>query len=119
MNKLLVLSIAICAFIFTGCSQRMASFSVASTANMTIPNAKKGAYVEGKDCVVIILGIPIGNLQDRISNAISLALEDAHEKGEPDEGLMNVSIHVQNHGIGLFGKNCVVAKGQAFSVKNK
>ena len=113
----LVASLALSSLIFVGCAQNIARFSVASTSNIPIANSTKGEYVTGKECVNVILGIPLGNLQNRVSGAVAKALEEAQKKGQPADALINVDISVSFWSAIIYAQNCVTAKGQAIGVK--
>ena len=113
----LVASAALAAFVFAGCSQNLARFSVASTGNIPIPNAEKGEYVTGKDCINYIFGFPLGNELNRVSGAVAKALEAAQKKGQPADALTNIDISASYWSILVYGRDCITAKGQAIGVK--
>ena len=48
MKKSLVFGLIAAGLFFTGCSQNLARFSVASTGNLPMQNVEKGDYVKGK-----------------------------------------------------------------------
>lgn len=114
----LVASVIFGAFVLAGCSQNLARFSVATTSNVPIANSTKGNYVESKaECITVFLGIPIGNMTNRISGAVASALEEAHKKGQPADALINVDVTHTYWSALLVGRDCVTAKGQAIGVK--
>lgn len=119
MNKSLFFVLITSIFIFAGCSQNLAHFSMASTGNLPITNLEKGNYVTGQECITFILGIPIGNFQNRVSVAVSNALENASKAGFHADALTNVDISVSAWSILLFGQNCVTAKGLPVVIKNE
>ena len=88
------------AFFISGCSQNIAKFSVATTGNMNMPsNLQKGTTVEGKDCITRVFGIPFGNRNNRVSNAVGKALDMATKKGQPNDALVNVDIRSSSWNI--------------------
>ena len=113
----LVASAALAAFVFAGCSQNIARFSVASTGNIPIANATKGDYVTGEDCIHNIFGISLGNEENRVSGAVAKALEAAQKKGQPADALTNIDISASYWSILVYGRDCITAKGQAIGVK--
>ena len=113
----LVASAVLAAFVFAGCSQNLARFSVASTGNIPIANATKGEYVTGKECINYLFGFPLGNEQNRVSGAVAKALEVAQKKGQPADALTNVDVSSSFWHIIVYGRDCVTAKGQAVGVK--
>lgn len=114
----LVASVVLGAFVFAGCSANLARFSVATTGNMPIANATKGNYVESEaECITMFLGIPIGNVANRVSGAVANALEEAHKKGQPADAVTNVDISSSYWSILIVGRDCITAKGQAIGVK--
>ena len=60
-NKLFMSAVAVVALLSTGCSQRIADFTLASTKNVDLNNGDfvKGKRVTGEDTKIIIL-FPIG-----------------------------------------------------------
>ena len=101
------------AFFISGCSQNIAKFSVATTGNMNMPsNLQKGTTVEGKDCITRVFGIPFGNRNNRVSNAVGKALEMATKKGQPNDALVNVDNRSSSWNIIIFVRQCIIAKGQ-------
>lgn len=114
----LVASVVLGAFVFAGCSANLARFSVATTSNVPIANATKGNYVESEaECITVFLGIPIGNVANRVSGAVANALEVAHKKGQPADALINVDVTHTFWTAILVGRDCITAKGQAIGVK--
>lgn len=102
----------------TGCSQNMAKFSAVSTGNVSFSkDTQKGEYVEGKDCIHLVFGIPFGNSNNRISGAVAKALEKAVKKEQPADALVNVDIRASYWNIIIYGRNCIIAKGQAIGIK--
>lgn len=104
------------ALFFIGCTESVGLFSVASTSNISMKNAEKGDFVTGKDCILVFLGLPLGNTQNRYSLATANALEESHKKGGPSDALINVSMSESLYGF-LIWQHCVIVKGQAISVK--
>lgn len=102
--------------VFYGCSHSLARFSVATTSNLPLTDVKKGENIEGKDCLYYFLGIPLGNTQNRISNAVGDALDKAHEAGQPADALVNVHIKTSGWSIILFSGDCVYAAGQPIAI---
>lgn len=108
----------IAAVLMSGCSQNLAKFSVASTGNVPLASSsEKGEYVQGKACISKVFGISFGNKQNRISEAVAKALEVAAKKNQPADALVNVDIRASNWSLLFFGKNCIIAKGQAVGIK--
>ncbi len=102
----------------TGCSQNMAKFSAVSTGNVSFSkDAQKGEYVEGKDCIHSVFGKTFGNTRNRVSGAVANALEVAVKKGQPGDALVNVDIRESRWSIFIYGKSCIIAKGQAIGIK--
>lgn len=105
--------IAMSVILMTGCSQNVAKFSVATTGNLSLPSSlSKGKTIEGKDCITRFFGIPFGNTKNRVSNAVGKALDEAAKKGEPSDALVNVDIRSSYWSIIIFGRQCIIAKGQ-------
>jgi len=63
-------------FLTCGCSVRVADLTLVSTKNIDLSNAnfdvKRGQRAKGEDCVVLLLGIPLGvpNLEKAIDHAL-------------------------------------------------
>ncbi|MGX2981865.1 hypothetical protein [Helicobacter sp. 23-1045] len=111
-------SIILMAFIFAGCTQPLAHYSIASTNAVPIP-MKKGDYFEGESCVWSILGIPMGSLAFRESKAVADALQKASEAGYDADVLTNVTIEASAWSAILFGQACVKATGQAATMPKR
>ena len=111
-----IIKVSLFALILVGCSQPLAHYSIASTNNMSIRGAEIGDYFEGESCVWRIFGIPTGSMQFRESDALAKALQEAHKAGHKADALSNVTIESTSWTALLFGKSCIVAKGQATSV---
>lgn len=119
MKKSLVFGLIAAGLFFTGCSQNLARFSVASTGNLPMQNVEKGDYVKGKDCVWRLFGFPLGNTQNRVSGAVAKALEQS-AKGRGNAGadaLTNIDISSSFWSLIIIGKSCITAKGQPISIK--
>lgn len=60
----------------SGCSVRVADLTLVSTKNIDLSNAnfdiKKGQRAKGEDCVVLLLGVPLGvpNLEKAVDKAL-------------------------------------------------
>lgn len=104
---------AFIAFIFVGCSQPLAHYTIASTTSVPISSTAQGDYFSGESCVWSILGIPTGSLQFRESDALAKALQQAHKAGHKVNSLSNVTIEATGWTAILFGKSCINARGQA------
>lgn len=105
--------ITLIAFIFAGCSQPLAHYTIASTTSVPISSTAQGDYFSGESCVWSILGIPTGSLQFRESDALAKALQQAHKAGHKVNALSNVTIEATGWTAILFGKSCINARGQA------
>ncbi|MGX2984423.1 hypothetical protein ACWIWK_02970 [Helicobacter sp. 23-1048] len=118
-SKMFKISVA-CAFalLLGGCSQNLAKFSVVSTGNVSLAEkSEKGDYVEGKDCIHEVLFWSLGNRFNRVSGAVGKALEKAAKKGQPADALVNADIRASYWSIFFYGRNCIIAKGQATGIK--
>ncbi len=107
-----VIFLAIFSLILAGCSNNIALFSVASTENFQMDVEKSNYYVEGSDCVFNIIGIPIGNVTNRIGKATAIALEEATKKGFHAEALTNVQVDHTFWTAVFFGQDCIHVRGQ-------
>lgn len=118
MKKSLLLVAVVCgATFFVGCSDNLARFSVASTGSLPVKMEKGGEIVKGKDCRTKILFWELGNTNNRISGAVSDALNKALKKGHPSDALQNVDISYSRWSVILFGRNCYTATGQPVTIK--
>ncbi|MGX3045548.1 DUF6567 family protein [Helicobacter sp. T3_23-1056] len=119
MTKYLsVCAVAVLALFMAGCSQNLAKFSVASTGQAPLAsNIAKGETVQGKSCITKVFGISFGNRNNRISDAVAKALDNAAKNNQPSDALTNVDIRASSWSLLFFGKNCIIAKGQPIGVK--
>lgn len=114
-NKLMGAGLLGLVFIFAGCSQNLARFSVATTSNLPMTDLTKGEYVKGKDCIFTFLWWGFGNTSNRVSGAVAKALEVSAKKGGPSDALVNVDISESSWQF-IIGRNCIWAKGQAIEL---
>lgn len=92
-----LVAIVLSVLVLSGCSQNLAKFSVASTGNAPLAsNIEKGEVVQGKSCITRVFGIPFGNRNNRISDAVGKALEVAAKKNQPADALQNVDIRASS-----------------------
>lgn len=105
--------VAFIAFIFVGCSQPLAHYTIVSTNSVPVSGTAQSAYFSGESCVWRIFGIPTGSLSFRESDAVAKALQQAHEAGYKVNALSNVTIESSSWTAILFGKSCINARGQA------
>lgn len=118
LKRTMCLMVMLCGILLLGgCSQNVARFSIVSTGNIQMDKLNKGDTIEGEDCITFILGFPIGNTTNRISGAVANALEVAHGSGQPSDALVNVDVSMKYWSAVLFGRNCVVARGQPVSTR--
>lgn len=116
-RKFILFSILLLSLVvFYGCSQNIARFSVATTGNLPMTNVKKGKTVEGRDCIHSIFGIDIGNENNRVSGAVSDALDKAADEGQPSDALVNVDIKHSSWSILIYGRDCIYATGQPIAI---
>lgn len=118
MKKYTILFILSVALFLVGCSHNIARFSVATTGNLPMNNVEKGPTVEGKECIHFILGIPFGNKANRVSGAVSDALDNATNAGYPSDALVNVDILQSHWTILIYGQDCITATGQPIAIKH-
>ena len=117
--KIFILSILF-GFLMVGCSTNLATFSLASTGNVPISGLDKGDYVTGESCRFHLFWIPFGNSENRVTIATADALEKASRQGFHAEAMSNLSVWHTSWGIlGLFGADCIKAKGQPIKLKDK
>ena len=92
-----LVAIVLSVLVLSGCSQNLAKFSVASTGNAPLAsNIEKGEVVQGKSCITRVFGIPFGNRNNRISDAVGKALEVAAKKNQPADALQHVDIRASS-----------------------
>lgn len=71
-----IAALLVAVFITSGCSVRVADLTLVSTKNIDLSDAnfdaKKGQRAKGEDCVVHLLGIPLGvpNLEKAVDKAL-------------------------------------------------
>ncbi len=112
-SRPLALACAAALLLCSACSTRLGDLTVASSKNIPTEFDEIASNVEGEDCVVIFLGIPIGTMNPTVDGAIDDALE-----GYPTaDALSDLSIHASNWTVILFGQSCVTVKGDAISTR--
>ena len=98
----------------TGCSVRLGDFTVGSPKNIPTQLTVKRARVTGKDCVMQVLGIPIGTLNPTIDGAVDNALEQVPGA----DALTDVAIYRDFFTLVLFQQICVRVEGKAVSTRS-
>jgi hypothetical protein len=89
----------------SGCTVRLADFTVATTRNTLITEGlPTGPRTQGEDCVPVVL-IPLG--QPNLKSALDNALDNA---GAQYDAMRDVVISHSNHSF-LFGKVCFEVEG--------
>lgn len=112
MSKIVLgVALGLGALFFSACSQNMARFSFASTSSLPVKMEKGESVVKGKDCITRIFFWYTGNTNNRISGAVSDALNKAHKKGQPSDILLNVDISRSYWSAFFVARDCWNAEG--------
>jgi hypothetical protein len=111
INKKHLITVAILLatiFLINGCSVRVADLTLVSTKNIDLSNAKfdanKGQRAKGEDCIVLLLGIPLG-----VPN-LEKAIDDALEKGRGNAMVDQVTYSNFKDFI-IAGQSCIEVEG--------
>lgn len=96
-----------------GCTTRLGDFTVASPKNIPTQFTLKRNHVTGKDCILQILGIPIGTLNPTIDGAVDNAL--AQVPGA--DALTDVALFQDLGFYLLVTQICVRVEGKAVSTR--
>ncbi len=92
----------------TGCTQRLGDFTALSTKNVPL-RYEPGASTRGSDCVLNILGFPLGfpNLEEAVDDAI----------GNRGNALVNQVTYQRGWTAILVGQQCIDVKGDVVTLK--
>ena len=109
---LLVMTFVITA---VGCGGRLGDFTFLTTKQFNLPvtTMEKHGRVTGEDCARNILGIPIGHVQPHTKEAIDQAVE----KAQGSNALIDAVIEWNAFTLILYGENCIKAEGEAVTLK--
>ncbi len=103
--------LAVSAVIFmSGCTVRLADFTVLSTKNARIPTEARGDRVIGQDCAVVFI-VPLRNIN--VKEAIDRAIENA---GPEYDALVDGVVSFSNHSF-IFGQQCYKVEGTPINTK--
>jgi hypothetical protein len=94
----------------SGCTIRMADFTVASIKNSNVPAKTVGKSVTGENCVFSWLGISWFGNEPNLKEAVDQAMQNA---GPDYDALVNMVIYRKNDIL----KNCYMVRGTAISTK--
>lgn len=119
MNKKILLSSALLVLLFSGCTQRLGNFTLASTNNVSGLNSQvtKELRASGKSCVHLIFGFPFGEFTNRIQSAMDDAIDNGHKKNLNGDVLVNVKIENTVWSAVVYGQNCLTVDGDLISLK--
>ena len=103
------LALILAVVVLSGCSIRMIDYTAISSKNVNIQFEKKGR-LEAKDCVVTILGIPMG--LPHIKEAVDKVLEQGN-----GEAMVDAVIYQEIWSILLVGQICYKVAGTVANIK--
>lgn len=102
-----VLGLLTVALISSACTTRMGDLTIASGKNVNLRPDVAQRAVEGKDCVNMILFIPLGSLAPNVEEAMDQALAQV-----PGGNIMtDVAIYQDTIFTYLFNQTCLRVKG--------
>jgi hypothetical protein len=110
MNRSWILALGVMTMVFSGCSYRLADFTIASIKNSNVPAKTIGKTVTGENCVFSWLGIQWLGKEPNIKEAVDQAMQSA---GPEYDALVNMVIYKKTDLL----KNCYTVKGTAVSTK--
>ena len=90
-----------------GCSLRMGDFTAIASRNIRAPSQELRRGVEGRDCVHMLLFIPLGSLTPNIEEAVDRALEKVPE----GNAMTNVALYQDPLFTYIYNRMCVRVKG--------
>lgn len=97
------------AVLLAGCTTRVGDLTIATPKNITREFDVVQSGVEGRDCVNIILFIPLGSLNPSMEGAIDAALEPVPEAN----AIADATFHQTSLITLLFNQSCVRVRGDA------
>jgi len=112
--KSILLTTAIAALFFTGCTHRIGNMTAVSTNNIDGLKAEvtSETRVFGESCNHVAIIIPFGDFQNRLQIATDNAIDNGHKNGIKGDTVINAKIDVNSWYIPLiYGRNCMQVKG--------
>jgi hypothetical protein len=112
-RKLVAATLTVVAFLSSaGCSLRMGDLTAVASQNVSVSAEPIRRAVEGRDCVHLLLFIPLGSLVPSYEEAVDRALAQV-----PDaNALVNVSMYVEPIFTYVYNRNCLRVKGDAVKI---
>ena len=109
MRNVVAIALSLVALLtVAGCTRRLGDFTALSTKNVPL-KYEPGRSVRGRDCVVDVLGIPIGfpNLEEAVDDAV----------GSRGNALVNQVTYQSAWTAILFGQQCIEVKGEVVTLE--
>jgi hypothetical protein len=108
-----VASALIAILLGSGCAFRMGDFALISSQNVGLRPEPIRKGVEGKDCVYMLLFIPIGGLVPNVEEAMDRAMEQVPEGNV----MMNVAIYNDVIFTYVLNRTCARVRGEVGILK--
>jgi len=123
IKKSLLAVSAIALLGFSGCSQHLGQFTIASTNNVrnlhyNIQDKTK-VRTDGYSCARNIFGIPINQQDDLLQRAMDNTISNGQAKGVDGDALVNVRINSSNTILIIYNDTCYEVQGDLIKIKDK
>jgi len=107
--------------LFSGCTQNLGQFTVASTNNVRNLNYsiqdKTMTNTEGEACARNIIGIPINQQDALLQRAMDNAIKNGRNKGIDGDVLVNVRISYDTTSTIIYNDVCYKVSGDLIKLK--
>lgn len=111
--KYSAISFLISVLFLTGCTNRLGNMTIVSTNNVDGLNVDITSKnrVTGKSCAHNAMGIPWGDLQNKLQIATDNAIDNGRKAGLKGDVLVNAKINVRAWSAIVYGQNCLIIDG--------
>ncbi len=100
-----------------GCSFNEGTFTALATHNVNIPVQPLARGVEGRDCIYIVLGIPVsGSLRPNLQEAEDRAIAQSSEGNATGDGMQNIALYSDVTSFIIGNQICYRVRGDIVQV---